>query len=1016
MNSLPISFFSSNIVTAVNDNPVVIITAETGAGKSTQVPQYLLREGYNVVVTQPRRLAARTVAQRVAEEYGCTFGDVIGFRTAYERCDSDQTRCLFVTDGLALVRELMGFGRHNILVLDEVHEWNLNMEVLVAWAKRQLSASMDFKVVVMSATLEASKLAEFFGGAPVINVPGRLFPVQEEKPNYSIVSDVEKLLRAGRNVLVFQPGKAEIAETISQLKDMQDLSAEILPLHGELSAEEQAACFRHYDARPKCIVSTNVAQTSITIDDIDAVVDSGMERRVELMDGVEGLYLKPISYADAAQRKGRAGRTKTGIYIDHCRSSDRLEFPKAEILRVRLDQAVLRLAEAGIDVENLEFFHQPDKAEIKEAKRALKALGCMDNTGLVTEIGHRIAKLPISVQFGRMIIEAEQRGVVDDIIDIAALLEQGEITIRKTKDGRLGRTLWRELCPDEKDSDIMAQLAVFRAAESMSKSEMVEKGVFIKAFYQAKEKRRHLAQALKGKVKKSSTAGNKREDIIFSICAGMVDHLFRCNYGDYINGDNQKRSLSQGSVVQSAEWLVGMPFDLEIKTRRECFITLNLITMATKVDPMWLTQLAPQLVQVEEGINPFFNEEKDTCFSTTKIYFNGQMVKEEQVATPDHEQAAEVFVRWLSGKLTDRSVANFGLAEELNKSIERNIFIQNQARKLNLQAGKDIFPIMNLDDRVNWLHQRLKGAPRRLSEIANFESLQLPELDQKFVEMVLADNPDTIEVLGRTVPVEYSNCAPCIHIDFRGDDLKKIVCLPDEGVFLPGGREVAIYSAIEGLPYYIKAKSSQFKRKVYKDLNEKLWENWQSPEIPIPDLTTEDAVIPEIIIRKYGKCASGVSLLAYGSVVAYRYWSNDPITWKYEWYRERAEAERKRAEAEELFAEFWAEAERKRKIRQAQSVAQDTRERIGKLYYADDKELLQKDLRNQLYEHHHGWIPSGLEDILEWIAKAEAICTKVEVAYENMQRKRAEEQKKQQEEQQIGSFGLLLAKAMKKRR
>ena len=150
----------------------------------------------------------------------------------------------------------------------------------------------------------------------------------------------------------------------------------------------------------------------------------------------------------------------------------------------------------------------------------------------------------------------------------------------------------------------MAQLAVFRAVESMSKSEMVEKGVFIKAFYQAKEKRRHLAQALKGKVKKSSTAGNKREDIIFSICAGMVDHLFRCNYGDYINGDNQKRSLSQGSVVQSAEWLVGMPFDLEIKTRRECFITLNLITMATKVDPMWLTQIAPQLVQIEEGIDP----------------------------------------------------------------------------------------------------------------------------------------------------------------------------------------------------------------------------------------------------------------------------------------------------------------------------------------------------------------------------------------------------------------------------
>lgn len=273
----------------------------------------------------------------------------------------------------------------------------------------------------------------------------------------------------------------------------------------------------------------------------------------------------------------------------------------------------------------------------------------MDDKGLVTKIGHRVAKLPISVKFGRMVIEAENLGVVDDVIDIAALLEQGEITIRKTKDGRLGKYLWGNLCPNERESDVMAQLAIFRAAENMSKTDMVENGVFVKAFYQAKEKRKHLANSLRGKIRNFDSTG-KREDIIRSICAGMVDHLFRYNYGDYINGDNQNRQLSEGSVVNSADWLVGLPFDLEITTRRGR-MTLHLVTMATKVDPKWLVEVAPQLVQAEEGLSPYFDGEQDACFSTTKTHFNGQVVKEEKVATPEHDQAADVFTNWLAQKM-----------------------------------------------------------------------------------------------------------------------------------------------------------------------------------------------------------------------------------------------------------------------------------------------------------------------------------------------------------------------------
>lgn len=593
---LPIFPYRDQIVETVNGSSVVIITAETGAGKSTQVPQFLLEDGWTMVVTEPRILAARTLSARVAEEIGTELGDVVGYRTAHERKDSLGTRCLYCTDGLALVRELIGARKqHQVLILDEVHEWNLNIEVLTAWAKLQIDSGAEFKLVVMSATLDAERLSEFFGGVPVIEVPGRLYSVEEKLPNGDMLEDVYELLRGGRNVLAFQPGKSEIAGMIRELKAL-GTSATILPLHGELSPEEQAQCFKsHYGST--CVVSTNVAQTSVTIDHIDAVVDSGMERRIELVDGVEGLYLKPISLSDREQRKGRAGRTKPGIYIDHCNSIEehRPQFPVAEILRTRLDQTVLRLAVAGIDAGELSFFHQPPKEQIREARRALRVLGLMDENGVVTSLGCRVSRLPISVQFGRMIIEAEKLGVVDDVIIIAAILEQGAITARKDEHGQPAFYLWGKLCPGEHDSDILAQLAVYKAAEKMGRKEMVEKGVFAKAFYHARQKRRHLAKALEGMIEEGSS-GN-RELIMKAIVAGMVDHLFRRSYGFYLNGDGQQRQLDHNSVVLGAELAVGVPFDLQIKTRYGGSRTLNLLTMVTKVEPGWLSEIAPQLLK-----------------------------------------------------------------------------------------------------------------------------------------------------------------------------------------------------------------------------------------------------------------------------------------------------------------------------------------------------------------------------------------------------------------------------------
>jgi len=643
--TLPIHAFHGQIVEAVRNNSVVVITAETGAGKSTQVPQYLLDEGYDLVVTQPRRLAARTVAERVALEIGEPLGATVGYRTAVERKDSLATRCLFCTDGLALVRELMGQNK-GILVLDEVHEWNENMEVLVAWAKRQIEAGVDFKVVLMSATLEAEKLAAFFNGAPVISVPGRLFEVEVKQAGAGLADDVATLVAQGRNVLVFQPGKQEIEDTCDALRQMQ-VSAEILPLHGQLTPEEQAQCFKHF-GRPKVVVSTNVAQTSVTIDDIDAVVDSGMERRIELVDGVEGLYLKPISLADATQRKGRAGRTKPGIYIDHCRSVSRPDFPVAEIMRKRLDQTVLRLAIAGFDMEAMEFFHQPNKSDIHDARRVLVGLGCMTADGSVTKIGKLVNRLPVSVQYARMLVEADRLGVVDDVLTVAAIMEQGGITVPPPSRNQPNRPDWRRMVPNERESDVMGQLAVWQLGESMPKDEMREKGISLRTYFRAKEVREHLERAVQQFFRFGSTGC--REDILKAVCAGMVDHLYKNSYGIYLNGEGGGRDLGTASLVRGADWLVGKPFDLHIQTRRG-EMTLKLIELASKVNPMWLTEIAPQLVEQKAGLNPRYAAEEDIVVSITKVYFNGQMVKEEAVVDGQHPEAATVFAAWVAAQI-----------------------------------------------------------------------------------------------------------------------------------------------------------------------------------------------------------------------------------------------------------------------------------------------------------------------------------------------------------------------------
>lgn len=600
--ALPIQLHKQQIIDSVLANAVTIIQAETGAGKSTQVPQYLLRDGWEITVTQPRRIAATSLAERVAEEVGCPLGGLVGYATGESRSYGSDTKALFVTDGLALVRELMARKlSRQVLVLDEVHEWNINMEVLVAWAKlHATTADGGFRLVVMSATMESDKLSTFFNNAPVIEVPGRLFPV-EERTALRAAEAARDLLSEGRNVLVFQPGKKEIADFCNLLSGWMGSRAVVLPLHGDMESKDQKAAFRRYDV-PKCVVATNVAQTSVTIPDIDAVVDSGMERRVESVEGVETLLLAPISKADARQRKGRAGRTKAGVYVsclDPCYKQ--LDFPRAEIERVSLDQTTLRLAVAGFDIETLPFFHAPDPASVKQAKKTLSLLGLIDRKGNPTPDGKKVARIPLDTRHAKMVLEGERLGVVDDVLTMAAIMDVGGIT---------DKSAYLEGVPvsERANSDVLAQLYVYKQAKNWKYDEMRSKGVFVKAYQRAVEIRRKLAAALgvgAANVSPAPLTLAQRDALISCLLAVSLDRVYihdsRSDYRhvDLTTGDRgERRMLAKESVcmdAHDAQMVIGTPFTIELPSGRH----LPLITLATSVKVKAILEIAPHIARTE---------------------------------------------------------------------------------------------------------------------------------------------------------------------------------------------------------------------------------------------------------------------------------------------------------------------------------------------------------------------------------------------------------------------------------
>lgn len=662
-SDLPVLGYRDRIVEAIDSHQVTIVVAETGAGKSTQVPQYLAEHGYTkVIVTQPRILAARNLSRRVREEWALRntqdSDPIIGYRTAHERDDGPGTRILYCTDGLQLVREITGSGTSDrqVLVLDEVHEWNENMEVLVAWAKKRCQEEPNFKVVVMSATIETDALASYFGTDAVINVPGRSFGVTKRRGTDVISEIINQLTTSSSNMLVFLPGKSEIQDVSEAVKQKADAAGvPIIPLHSQLEATAQQQAFANYP-NGKIILATNIAQTSVTIDDIDVVIDSGLERRSEVRNGVEGLFIAQISQADCLQRAGRAGRTKAGEYIlapydimPCLPFEERPAYATPEILRKHIDRLTLRLASVGIDIEILDFYHDPNNKAIQRAKRTLVALGAMTRSGDVTAIGRQMEQFPVESSYGRMLVEAQQfsSSLQTKLAAIIGIQEVGGIVKGGPK-----HTGWHKFTRQTK-SDLLAQYDVYLSLDQILPDEYEDLGIIGKNIHKAREVMERLEHdlGLSSELLTPATA-EEQDQLMRCIVAGQIDQLWTIDdHGNAIHVTTRKqRELSNSTVVRNPKLIAGTPFDLQVPTRSGGLETLNLVQGITAVRTDWLIDLSPELFSSRRA-KTFYDPRSGTLANRQLVRFNGQVLEGSSTPLADNSPEnqrlfVDMFAAW----------------------------------------------------------------------------------------------------------------------------------------------------------------------------------------------------------------------------------------------------------------------------------------------------------------------------------------------------------------------------------
>ncbi|MFB7662872.1 ATP-dependent RNA helicase HrpA [Kitasatospora sp. NPDC056138] len=687
---LPVSQKKDEILAAIRDHQVVIVAGETGSGKTTQIPKICLELGRGVKGlvghTQPRRIAARTVAERVAEELNTPLGEAVGWKVRFTDQVGQDTLVKLMTDGILLAeiqtdRELR---QYDTLIIDEAHERSLNIDFILGYIKQLLPRRPDLKVVITSATIDPERFAEHFGDAPIVEVSGRTYPVevryrpilQEGETEEDIDRDrdqVQAICEAAQelqaegpgDILVFLSGEREIRDTADALNKLNLKFTEVLPLYARLSSAEQHRVFQRSGSR-RIVLATNVAETSLTVPGIKYVIDPGTARisRYSHRTKVQRLPIEAISQASANQRKGRCGRTSDGICIRLYSEEDflsRPEFTDAEILRTNLASVILQMTAAGLgDISAFPFLDPPDSRNIKDGINLLHELGALDPAEKdprkrLTGLGRKLAQLPVDPRMARMVLEADRLGCVRDVMVIAAALSIQDPRERPAEKRQAADDRHRRFTSET--SDFLSFLAMWRyvkeqqrelsssAFRRMCKSEFLNY-LRIREWQDIYTQLRTVAKQLGVTIEEGPHTGEEPEPdadrIHQALLSGLLSHigLFDVEKREYGGARGARFAVFPGSGLfkKPPRWVMSA----ELVETSRLWARIN-----AKIEPEWVEPLAGHLVKKNYS-EPHWEKKSGAVLAYEKVTLYGvPIVAQRKInyGRIDPELCRELFIR-----------------------------------------------------------------------------------------------------------------------------------------------------------------------------------------------------------------------------------------------------------------------------------------------------------------------------------------------------------------------------------
>jgi ATP-dependent helicase HrpB len=752
---LPIDEYLPQILRAIGESRSLVLVAEPGAGKTTRLPPAILRsdllsnEHPNIVMLQPRRVAARAAAGRIAEENDWQVGREVGYHIRFEKRITPQTRLRVLTEGI-LTRQLLAdpfLEGAGIVILDEFHERSIHSDLAVAMLREmRRTVRPDLILLIMSATLEAEKAAKFLDNCPIIRVPGRTFEIQIEYQPHAGESIVPRVARAVSeeiiagatgerkgDLLVFLPGADEIRRVMRQLESVAaENGVALLPLHGSLPASEQTLALRP-NSRRKVILATNIAETSLTIDGVTVVIDSGLARlpSFDPHRGLDRLELKKISQASAVQRAGRAGRTAPGRCIRLWSPKEQAalkEFESPEIHRVDLCQIVLDLHAWGKpDANQFEWFEAPPAEHISSAEQLLERLGALHG-GQLTGIGKRLMKLPVHPRLGRMLLAAADAGCPDEGAELAAILSEKDF-LRRPAPGQLR-------APSVKgDSDLLLRLEVLRSGKHAENADSSA----LRQVAQAAEQLRQIARKLADKTRHSPT----RETLLKLPLLAYPDRVCHRRPGDRsaaaMVGGGGVRLLPE-STVRDAEFFLALDarHDPRSPTREAA------VAIASAIQVDWLAELFPHAVRREQSVQ--FDSQKQRIVGVEVLRYHDLILSQESGVAVNSEQAGIA----LAAALRPRALEIFAGDESAANVLARIALLRQYLPERN-------WPLFDENELAEILAELCAGKKsleevRRASLVAALEN----RLDHRLAALLRTEAPESILVpSGSRIHLEY---------------------------------------------------------------------------------------------------------------------------------------------------------------------------------------------------------------------------------------------------------------------